>query len=247
MYTLLRSRFEPGSERYRQKVQGYEGDPGNNFWNLQAGEVFTKKGAAIQRHQRWDSSWLPWYKSPLPNVLDSLSWIHVEHYLELQCSHGVVESGSRYSKGARNNRSNSWSWKPDVIFRVSFFELVLGEMLLHHTDYLSWTLQKEHISAAEGQSVAAMTTTTPASTRNDKCFNSFWQKVTVMGLERDVDEPRLPWQRKRPRQYQEGNALPSSICLPKTCTVGCTLSLLIYSPRPSPIVLISPVTECIDV
>ena len=79
-------------------------------------------------------------------------------------------------------------------------------MLLRHTDNLSRTLQKEHISAAEGQSVAAMTTTTLASIRNDECFNCFWQKVTVMGLERDVDEPRLPRQRKRPRRYEEGNA-----------------------------------------
>ena len=38
-----------------------------------------------------------------------------------------------------------------------FFGLVLGEMLLRHTDNLSRTLQNKKCSAAEGQAVAQMT------------------------------------------------------------------------------------------
>ena len=34
-----------------------------------------------------------------------------------------------------------------------FYGLVLGEMLLRHTDNLSRTLQSGHISAAEGQAI----------------------------------------------------------------------------------------------
>ena len=102
-------------------------------------------------------------------------------------------------------------------------------MFLRHTDNLSRTLQKEHTSAAEGQSVAAMTTTTLESIRNDECFDCFWQKFTVMGLERDVDEPRLPLPRKRPRRYEEGNAPAKFDLSAKDMYMyrRCTLSLLI--------------------
>ena len=39
-----------------------------------------------------------------------------------------------------------------------FLGLVLGEMLLRHTNNLSRTLQHDHVSAAEGQAIATMTT-----------------------------------------------------------------------------------------
>ena len=58
-----------------------------------------------------------------------------------------------------------------------FYGLVLAEMLLRLTDNLSRTIQKEHISAAEGQSVAGMTTSTPSSLRNIEHFDLFWEKV----------------------------------------------------------------------
>ena len=38
-----------------------------------------------------------------------------------------------------------------------YYGLVLGDILLRHTDNLSRTIQKEHASAAEGQTVAFMT------------------------------------------------------------------------------------------
>ena len=75
-----------------------------------------------------------------------------------------------------------------------FYGLVLGEMLLRHTDNLNRTIQKEHISAAEGQSVAGMTTSTLSSLRNDEHFDLFWEKVKGMAVESGVDEPKLPRQ-----------------------------------------------------
>ena len=40
--------------------------------------------------------------------------------------------------------------------------------------------------------------------RSDECFDLFWEKVKAMAMERDVDEPKLPRQRKRPKRYEEG-------------------------------------------
>ena len=58
-----------------------------------------------------------------------------------------------------------------------FVGLILGEMLLRHTDKLSRTLQHDHVSAAEGQAIATMTTATLASLRNDEHFDLVWEKV----------------------------------------------------------------------
>ena len=48
-----------------------------------------------------------------------------------------------------------------------FFSLVLGEVLLHHTDNLSHTLQKKEFSASEGQLVSGKTKTTLIGLRNE--------------------------------------------------------------------------------
>ena len=74
------------------------------------------------------------------------------------------------------------------------YGLVLGKMLLRHTDNLSRTIQKEHISAAEGQAVAGMTVSTLSSMRNDEHFDMLREKVKAMAMESGVDEPKLPRQ-----------------------------------------------------
>ena len=71
-----------------------------------------------------------------------------------------------------------------------FFGLVLGEVLLRHTDNLSRTLEK-NISASEGQLVADMTQRTLQSMRNEQQFDLFWEKVKRMAEESDVDDPVL--------------------------------------------------------
>ena len=72
-----------------------------------------------------------------------------------------------------------------------FYGLVLGETLLRHTDNLSRTLQHSHLSASEGQAVAAMTITTLMSLRNEDSFDLFWKKINKMAEERD-DSPSQP-------------------------------------------------------
>ena len=97
----------------------------------------------------------------------------------------------------------------DVQAQMASFEflfgLVLGEQLLRHTDNLSRTLQHRKFSAAEGQAVAAMTTTSLKSLRKDDHFNLFWEKVIQLA-HTHVDDPKLPRKRRRPQRYEEGNA-----------------------------------------
>ena len=87
-----------------------------------------------------------------------------------------------------------------------FFGLVLGEVLLRHTDNLSRTLQNKKCSAAEGQAVAQMTVKAIQSLRNDSNYDLFWEKVMKMASEVDVEEPKLPRKRKVPRRYDTGTA-----------------------------------------
>ena len=54
------------------------------------------------------------------------------------------------------------------------FGIMLGELLLRHSDNLSKTLQSPHMSAAEGQKIAAMTVKT---LRTDESFQAFWELV----------------------------------------------------------------------
>ena len=74
------------------------------------------------------------------------------------------------------------------------FGTMLGEMVLHHTDNLSRSLQEKVCSATEGQIIAAMVVDTLQSLRNDASFELFWSKVTSITEPLDI-EPLLPCQR----------------------------------------------------
>ena len=54
---------------------------------------------------------------------------------------------------------------------------MLGEMILHHADNLSSTLQHKTMSAAEVQVVARITIDTIKAIRNDEMFDLLWDKV----------------------------------------------------------------------
>ena len=54
------------------------------------------------------------------------------------------------------------------------FGVMLGELILRHTDNLSRTLQHKIISAAEAQEIARMTVRTLKSIRSDEAFDLFW-------------------------------------------------------------------------
>ena len=96
-----------------------------------------------------------------------------------------------------------------------FFGLVLGECLLRNTDNLSRTLQKKDFSAAEGQITMEQTKRTLMSIRSDTSFDLFWEKVTSMASDSDVNDPVLPRRRKVPRRFEEGSAPPEYPSTPK--------------------------------
>lgn len=92
-----------------------------------------------------------------------------------------------------------------------FFGLILGELLLRHTDNLSRTLQKS-CSACEGQMVADMTKKTLLGMQS---FDLFWEKVKRMAVDVDVSDPVLPRKRKAPQRFEEGSAPPEFQLSPK--------------------------------
>lgn len=78
--------------------------------------------------------------------------------------------------------------------------------MLRHSDNLSRTLQNKKCSAAEGQAVAQMTVKAIQSIRSDAEYNLFWEKVTKMASELEINEAQLPRKRKVPRRYDSGHA-----------------------------------------
>ena len=76
-----------------------------------------------------------------------------------------------------------------------FFGVHLGYLILKHTDSLSQTLQSPKLSASEGQHVASMTVTTLQTLRSEPNYKLFWQKINVLRMSFDVEDPKLP--RKR--------------------------------------------------
>ena len=86
------------------------------------------------------------------------------------------------------------------------FGVMLGELVLPHTDYLSRTLQQKTFSAAQGQEIARMTVKTLKSIRTDEFFDLFWSKVSSKAETLDVEEPRLPRCHKVPKRIDDGTS-----------------------------------------
>ena len=87
-----------------------------------------------------------------------------------------------------------------------FYGVVLGELILRHCDNRSRTLQKESISAAQGQEVADLTVKTLRSIRSDQNFELFWENTQLCAKTLDISEPCLPCQRKVPKRFEGGSA-----------------------------------------
>lgn len=94
------------------------------------------------------------------------------------------------------------------------YGVMLGQMILCHSDNLSRTLQKRDISAAEGQEVAEIVVQTLQKMRTDECFHLFWLKVTKQADDLHLPEPQLPRRRKVPRRFAVGDAEPEHPATP---------------------------------
>lgn len=95
-----------------------------------------------------------------------------------------------------------------------YFGVVLGELLLRHSDNLSATLQKEEMSAAQAQNIAQMTLTALSSLRSDESFSLFWNKGLMLSKEVGVNEPTLPRQKKAPSRFEnssDGHYFPTDV------------------------------------
>ncbi len=88
------------------------------------------------------------------------------------------------------------------------FGIELGQKVLCMADNLSSTLRGSKVSACDGQSVVKMTFTALQTIRSDEGFSLFWKLVEQKQLKLDVDEPKLPRQRKVPRRYEVGSSIP---------------------------------------
>ena len=84
------------------------------------------------------------------------------------------------------------------------FGLQLSMKILKITDNLSRTLQKQSMSAAEGQSVAELTVKTLKSMRSDANFDAFFTLCNCFREHSNVNLPVLPRKRKAPRRYEIG-------------------------------------------
>ena len=95
-----------------------------------------------------------------------------------------------------------------------FFGVLLGELILKHSDNLSKTLQSPKLSASEGQRIATMTVKTLQSLRTDSNFDLFRRKAEIARQKLDVNDPELPRKRKLPKRFEDGSAEPefSSDC-----------------------------------
>lgn len=93
---------------------------------------------------------------------------------------------------------------------------LLGQLVLNHIDN---TLQHKSMSAAEGQVLAKMIVETHQSIYDDKSFDLFWECSMKKAEILEVDEPRLPRQRKLPNDsltYLCASNLPSCNNEPRT-------------------------------
>ena len=87
------------------------------------------------------------------------------------------------------------------------FGIMLGELLLKHTDNLSKALQNPKLSSSEGQHLAELTHKTLSSIRTDDSYDLFWSKVISTQNTLEVNDPVLPRRRKAPARLEIGTGV----------------------------------------
>lgn len=94
-----------------------------------------------------------------------------------------------------------------------FFGLLLSHRIYSITDNLSKTLQKEKMSALNGQRLARLTLKTLQNMRTGDDFKLFFDVVIKKADKLDIEEPSLPRKRRKPKysilQYVEGHETTS--------------------------------------
>uniref|UniRef100_H3A1E8 DUF4371 domain-containing protein n=1 Tax=Latimeria chalumnae TaxID=7897 RepID=H3A1E8_LATCH len=88
------------------------------------------------------------------------------------------------------------------------FGVMLGELVLRHSDDLSRALQQEGLRAAEGEELVSAAVQTLASLRTEANFKTFWNQVTKTAEPLNIGEPQVSRPRKKARKCDEGRAPP---------------------------------------
>ena len=84
------------------------------------------------------------------------------------------------------------------------FGLHLCLTILRLADNLSRTLQKQTLSAADGQAAATLTVRTLEGIRTDEAFNLFFERIELSRRVTETDEAALPRKRKAPKRLEMG-------------------------------------------
>ena len=94
------------------------------------------------------------------------------------------------------------------------YGVLLGELVLGHSDNLSRTLQDPKLSAVQAQDCTNKTVETMISIRNDEIYDLFWDLVNKKASNRGANSPTMPRKKRAPDRLNEyfgyGPAEPSS-------------------------------------
>lgn len=66
-------------------------------------------------------------------------------------------------------------------------------------------MQKESVTAAEGEKMATLTVQTLQTMRNDEQFALFWEKVKKRQHDLKIYEPQLPRKKRIPKRLDDGS------------------------------------------
>ena len=92
-----------------------------------------------------------------------------------------------------------------------FFGIRLCHLVLSHSDNLNVILQTPKMSAAEAQKLSQRTVGTIVSLPEEAQFNKFWHDTLSEATILELDNPKLPQERKAPQRIEEyftSNAKP---------------------------------------
>ena len=83
-----------------------------------------------------------------------------------------------------------------------YFGVKVIKLILQMTDNLSRTLQHEHLSASEDQSIAQCTIKTLESMRSEESWELFWTSLCLETTKIGIPDAELPRKRKRPARLE---------------------------------------------
>ena len=91
-----------------------------------------------------------------------------------------------------------------------FYGLCLSIEIFGQTDELATVLQAEHLCAAEGKAAVEAIVKTLKSLNTGEKFEQFWEETVKKASDNEVDEPKLPRQKKLPARFSNFTLTPAN-------------------------------------